>query len=228
MEKRISLGLATLPVSAVLAISAIFLRGTSIMPFPDVELWAETVTGSLYNIAQKIYLVTYVLPLFGFWALYKHLSGFERIEKISFWGFICSLWGIGLALPILGVFTYASPHLGQLFLDGNDALPDIINSIVSKDAMYLGVPAALLYSAGSILLGIGIFRAGVYPKIIPLILIPHGLLLSFGFSFPPVLVLGWVMLFASGFSLTYFVIVSKDENEDEDEIETDTPDFEKS
>ena len=227
MEKRIILGLACLPASAIIAVIAVFLRGMSLVPFTDVEIWAETVTGPLFGIAQKAYIIAYVLPMCGYWALYKYLSGFDRAEKISFWGFIFSLWGMGLALPVLGVYSYASPHLAQLFLDGNDALPDIINSIATSDAMYLGVPAALLYSAGTILLGLGILRAGAFPKIIALILMPHGLLLSLSLSALPVLILAWLTLFAGGFSLTYYVIISEDE-EEEDENETDSPDFEDS
>jgi hypothetical protein len=224
MEKRIILGLASLPISAVIAIVAIFLRGASLLPFPDVELWAETVTGPLYSIAQKLYIVAYVLPLFGFWALYKYLSGFESVEKISFWGFMFSLWGIGLALPALGVFTYASPHLAQLFLDGNDTVADILNVIMSQDMIYLAIPAAVCHSLGTLFLGIGIWRAGTLPKIVALIFMPHGLLLSLSLSVLPLLLLAWLTLFAGGFSLTYFVIVSDDVEEDENE--TDTPDFE--
>jgi hypothetical protein len=221
MEKRIILGLAALPVSSLLALIAIFFSGTEIVPLTDIETWAETVTGPLYQSMQYVYIVAYVLLFFGYWALYKYLTGFEGMEIITFWGFIFSLWGIGLMLPMLGVFTYLSPYLAQLYQEGNTTLPDMINSIAKVDSMYLGMPAAVCYSAGTILFGIGIFRAGILPRIIPIVLMLHGLLLSFSTSNFPVLILAWLTLFASSFSLTYFVIVSSDKDEDdEDEIET--------
>jgi hypothetical protein len=226
VEKRIIIGIATLPAAAVIALVAVLFRGDVIPPFSDIELWAETIIGPLYTIAQHVYIIGYVLPLFGYWALYKYLSKYERAEKISFWGFMFSIWGIGLALPTLGVFTYASPYLAQLFLDGNDTLPDIIKSIASNDATYLNIPAALFHSFGTLLMGIGIYRAGVFPKIIPIIMMPHGLLLSLSLSDLPIIILAWLILFAGGFSLTYFVIVSNDEDEDENEF--DSTDFEES
>jgi hypothetical protein len=216
-EKKIVLGLACLPASAIIAVVAVYLRGTTLLPFPDVEIWAENVTAPLYAIAQKTYIVAFILPIIGFWALYHYLSGFEGAKKMAAWGFLLSLWGIGLALPALGVFTYASPHLAQLFLDGNDALPDILNVIISQDVIYLGIPAAACHTLGTLFLGFGIWRSGAFPKIIAVILMPHGLLISLGLSALHFLILAWLILFASGFSLTYFVIVTEDEEEEDDE-----------
>ena len=227
MERRMILGLAALPVSAVLALAAVFFRGAEVLPLTDIALWAETVTGPLYSIAQKVYIMAYVLLFFGYWALYRYFSGFEKAEKFVFWGFVFSLWGIGLALPTQGVFTYVSPYLAQLFQEGNTALPDMLIGIANRDSIYLGIPAAIFYSAGTILCGLGILRTGVFPNIIPLILIPHGLLLSLSISRFPVLILAWLTLFASGFSLAYFIIVSEEEDE-EDVSESNSSDFEES
>ena len=219
VEKRIIAGLVSLPVAAVIALIAVFLMGNPIIPFMDVAYWSEIVSGPFYEIAQKIYIAVHVLLTFGLWALYRYLSDYKEAERFSFWGFMFIVWGICLTLPVLGILAYVNPYLAQFYLEGNTTIPDIINRIIIEDSLYLGIPAAIFYTTGTILMGIGLLKANTLPRIVSFVLMPYGLLLSLGLTVPTLLILAWLFLFASSFSITYyrFIVSENEEENDEDE-----------
>ena len=72
---RIRYSLWTLPVAGLLGTAALLLRGP-VPPLPDLDpaAWAEAVTGSRYPFTQYAYIVAYVVPYPGFWALYAALA----------------------------------------------------------------------------------------------------------------------------------------------------------
>lgn len=228
MEKRVIAGLASLPISAVIALIAVFLMGNPIIPFIDAEMWVDAVNGPFYIIAQMVYIFVHLLLIFGFWALYRYLSGFKGAEVLSFWGFLFSMWGIVLVLPIFGVFIYISPQIAEFYSEGNTTLTDVINRAVTMNSIYFGIPAAIFYTTGTLLFGSAIFKTGFLPKIIAFIIVPHGLLAALGVTSTPLLLLAWLTLFASGFSITYYSILRSEEGEEdtfedafEDEYEDD-------
>jgi len=197
-NKRLIICLWTLPISGVVAIGALFLRKFIVLPGNDELEWAQMVTSSNYLTAQYIYILAYVIPLLGFWALYMYLSQ-HHMEILAFWGFIGVILGTALPLTSQGVFSFASPAIGDLYLQGNSQSPQIITEIAFGPSMALvGLPGAFLYVGGCIAFGAAIWRSGVIPKWNGVFFVLHGLFIAFGFGMPALLVLSWVFLVICG------------------------------
>ena len=197
-NKRLIFCLWTLPISGVVAIGALFLRKFTVLPGNDALEWAQMVTSSSYLTAQYIYILAYVIPFLGFWALYMYLSQ-QHLEKLAFWGLTGTLLGTALPLTTQGVFAFASPAIGGLYLQGNAQSPQIITEIAFGPSMMLaGLPGAFLYVGGCIAFGIAIWKSGVLPKWSGVLLALHGLFIAFGFGMPALLVLSWVFLVICG------------------------------
>lgn len=194
---RLALCLLTFPVSGLVAIVALLLRGFAGLPGEDLAAWAQIVSSDIYLISQYGYVLAYVMPFFGFWALYMVLMRCER-ERLAFWGLMGALLGTGLPLTTLGVFTYAGPALARLYLQGDSHLPQVITEIAMGSSMVLGLPGAVLYVGGCTLFGVAIWRCKALARWPGVALALHGLLLAFGFGIPPVLVFGWVLLVVVG------------------------------
>ena len=194
---RLFLCLLTFPASGILAIIALLLRRFAGLPGQNLVEWAEVVSSSVYLISQYGYILAYVLPFFGFWALYMVLMQC-KVERLAFWGLMGTLLGTGLPLTTLGVFAYASPVMGRLFLLGDSPLPEVTTEIAMGSSMVLGMPGAILYVGGCTLSGVAVWKCGTLARWSGVTLALHGLFLSFGFGSPPVLLLGWVLLVVSG------------------------------
>jgi len=197
-NKRLVISLWTLPISGVLAIGALLLRKFIVLPGNDQLEWAQMVTSNSYLTAQYIYILAYIIPFLGFWALYMYLSQ-QHLEKLAFWGFTGTLLGTALPLTTLGVFSFASPAIGDLYLQGNVNAPQIINEIAFGPSMILaGLPGAFLYVGGCTAFGVAIWKSGILPKWSGVLLALHGIFIAFGFGMPTLLVLSWVFLTACG------------------------------
>jgi hypothetical protein len=109
-----------------------------------------------------------------------------------------ALIGTSLPLTTLGALAYASPIAGRLFLQGETDLPQIINEIVIGHSLVIGFLGAILYVGGCTSFGIGIWQAREMNKWAGVSLALHGLLIAFGFGFPPLLVLSWALLCICG------------------------------
>ena len=195
--RRLKFCLWTIPISGVLGIGALFLRDFMGIPGEDLVEWANTVSSSQYLVSQYLYMLAYVLPFFGFWALYMFLLKLGQ-EPNAFWGLMGTLLGTGLPLTTMGVFAYASPALGKLFLQGETHLPQIITEIAMGPSMAIGMPGAFLYVGGCALFGRAIWKSGAIAKWAGGLLVLHSLFLVFGFGFPLLLVLSWLFFILSG------------------------------
>ena len=200
MNKRIILGLYTLPLASIIAIIALVLRGQlgEVIPFENSEAWANNVVQPLYLMAQRLYIISYTLPLFGLWAIYAYLAEDDNAERLAFWGFIFGLFGTALALPTLGALAYSGPGFGQLFLQGVSNAPQLMLNIAMQDSMPLGIAAAIFYTLSYVLIGIAIIRSRGLSNTLALIIIPHGAFLSFGFALYPLIYLSWLSLLVGG------------------------------
>jgi len=198
-NKRILFGLSSFIIGGIAGIVSMILRGKDLLPNPDiVNEWSLAVQSNQYLISQYQYIIlAYILPFFGFWSLYEILRNKKQLEKLSFWGMIFSILGTALVLPNLGVFAYVSPQVGKLFIDGND-VSNVIVDAISKTAMPIGIFGAILYTTGPILLGISIWKSKIFNKISGILLILHGLILSFSFSSYYLLIVGWFLLIIIG------------------------------
>jgi hypothetical protein len=196
-SKRLIICLWSLPISGILAIFALFLRNFVGLPGENLLEWAQAVSSNAYLFSQYMYILAYVLPFFGFWALYMYLLQ-HNVERLAFWGLMGTLIGTGLPLTTLGVFAYASPELGRLYLSGDTHLPQVITEIALGSSLVLGMPGAFIYVGGCTLFGIAVWKSGALTRWSGILLALHGLFLSFGFSSPPLIILGWVCLIFSG------------------------------
>lgn len=207
---RILAGLWTFPISGVLALVALFLRRFVNLPVGDITEWANSVASKSYLIAQYLYILAYVVPFFGFWALYMYLAQRQK-ERMAFYGLMGVLFGTGLPLTTLGVLAYASPEIGRLYLQGDTHLPQIINEIAMGSSMVMGMPGAFLYVGGCILFSVAVWQSGTINKWTGIAFTIHSLLLAFGFGMPVLLVLSWIILVVCG--IMFVIGVQKDDME---------------
>ena len=196
-KRRIIVGLWTFPISGVIAIIALFLRKFVNLPVGDLTEWAQDVVSGNYLTAQYLYILAYVIPFFGFWALYIYLAQRAK-ERLAFWGLMGTLLGTGLPLTTMGVLAYASPVIGRIYLSGDTHLPQVINEIAMGSSMVMGMPGAFLYIGGCMSFGIAIWQSETINKWSGLALALHGLFVAFGFGVPLLLVLSWILLILSG------------------------------
>lgn len=203
-KHRIQTILLTFPIAGIIGLFGTLLRGPFALPIPDVESWAQAASQPVFVIAQVIILIGYIMPLVGFWALYKYLE-VQGYEKISFGGFILSILGTALALPALGIAGFAGPVAAELYLTGNTDAASLISSAVTGIGFIVSISAAICYIIGPVLLGIAIWKSDKLPKWIGLLFALHGLFLSLGFSMYPILILGWVLITAS--SVGFIIII---------------------
>ena len=196
-KSRVLLGLWTFPMSGIVAIIALFLRKFVNLPVGDITEWANSVASRNYLIAQYLYILAYVVPFFGFWALYVYLAQRQK-EPMAFWGLMGTLLGTGLPLTTLGVLAYVSPVFGRLYIQGDTHLPQLINEIAMGPSMVMGMPGAFLYIGGCLSFGTAVWQSGTINKWAGVALALHGLFVAFGFGIPVMLTLSWILLIAGG------------------------------
>jgi len=197
MRTRNHTALWTVPLAGLVGLIGVLLRGPLALPIPDVDMWAAAAVQPVFKIAQILILIGYVLPFVGLWALYMYLQN-QKNEPIVFWGFMLSIWGTALALPALGITTFAGPLAAGLYLAGNTDAAQLIVDAVTGSGFVVSIAAALCYIAGPGLFGIAMWRSSTIPKWVGLLFALHGLCLSLGFGMYPILVVGWMLLIVSG------------------------------
>lgn len=197
LKNRIPYTLATLPLAGLLGIAGILLRGPHALPALDPAAWADAAMSPAFTTGHILLIAAYVLPFLGFWAIYA-LTQDSPYEAPAFWGFILSMAGTTLALPAMGISAFAGPPAAELYTGGVTAAADIIASGLDFPGLAVGITAGTLYTVGPLLLSIAAWRAKTFPRWAVILFLLHGVLLSFGFGFYPLLVTGWVMFTISG------------------------------
>lgn len=198
-KSRIRWSIFTLALGGALGLAGALMRGPAPLPMMDVDAWAAAVSAEGYLIAQLLTIMSYILPYFGFWALYAAIASQQQGEKLAFWGFMGSVIGTSLALPTLGIFSFISPVLAELYLAGNSTLPDIISEVaMGPPAAVVNISGGTIYLLGTVLLGVAMWRSVAMPKWTGVLLGAHGVLLVFGFGMYPVLLISWVCLLVAG------------------------------
>jgi hypothetical protein len=91
---------------------------------------------------------------------------------------VLSILGIGLLLSHYGLRTYAVPALGGAYLNGEQNAVEMANVIFGDLAESVFYVAFLLYSAGFILFGFGVWGSGALPKWAGVLLAIHAPLLT--------------------------------------------------
>src|SRR5215216_6060561 len=204
----IRLGLLTLPLAGLLVTWATF-ASSAFFGFSDAPVGpkeaALTYTSLDYFLSQFLgYVVGLTLLTVGVFALTVYLSEIRR-ERWTLVAMVLSILGIGLLLSHFGLSTYALPVLGKAYLDG------VQNALVLANAIFGGLTqsvfyvAFLLYSAGFILLGFGVWGSGALPKWAGVLLALHAPLLTA--PLPDLFsVLGALLLLVGGGWITFAVL----------------------
>jgi hypothetical protein len=178
----IRLGLLTLPLAGLLltwatvASSAFYdFSGAAVGP-KEVAL---AYTSLSYFLSQFVgYVVGLTLLTVGVFALTVYLSEIRR-ERWTLVAMLLSILGIGLLLSHYGLSTYAVRALGKAYLDGVQNAVVLANTILldglTRSVLYV---AFLLYSAGFILFGFGVWGSAALPKWAGAMLALHAPLLT--------------------------------------------------
>lgn len=205
----IRLGLLTLPLAgllltwATIATSAFFdFRDAVVGP----EEAARAYTSLGYFLSQFVgYVVGLTLLTVGVFALTVYLSEFRK-ERWTLVAMVLSVLGIGLLLSHYGLSTYALPVLGKAYFNGVQNAVVVANTILldglTRSILYA---AFLLYSAGFILFGFGVWGSGALPKWAGVILALHAPLLTA--PLPNLFsVLGALLLLVGGGWITFAIL----------------------
>jgi hypothetical protein len=204
--KRDPVGLLTLPVSGVLALTALMIRGPIGSPLDDIAEWSRFTSSGIYLGAQIAMIIAYVLPFYGLCSLYVYLHSNDRVERMAFIGMVTSLMGTALALPASGIFAFVAPVVSRSFLHNQINISQVFIDSVSGPGLIVGIVSAVLYTLGPIFLGVAVWRCSSLPKWAGACFASHGVLLSFGFSFFPALILGWVLFTLGGGWITWSIL----------------------
>jgi hypothetical protein len=204
----IRLGLLTLPLAGLLltwgaiATSAFFDSPNAVVG-PEEAARAYTSLG--YFLSQFAgSVVGLTLLTVGVFALTVYLSEIRR-ERWTLVAMVLSILGIGLLLSYYGLSTYAVPVLGEAYLDGMQNAVVLANTIFGEPTQSVFYVAFLLYSAGFILFGFGVWGSGALPKWAGALLALHAPL--FSAPLPNLFsVLGALLLVVSGGWITFAIL----------------------
>lgn len=196
--RRNIVGLLTMPVSGIIALAALVIRGPLLFPGDGMTAWANETASGVYQITQLLVMAAFVLPFFGFVSLYNYFSDKGFSERMAYFGLLMSLIGTALALPSSGIFALAAPEVSRLFMQNQINASQVIVGSISGPGMIIGIVSAVLYTLGPIFLGLAIWKCNTLPKWAGVLFALHGALLSFGFSFFPALLSGWLLFAISG------------------------------
>src|ERR671912_1829161 len=204
----IRLGLLTLPLAGLLVTWAT-IATSAFFDVPDAvvgpEEAARTYTSLGYFLSQFVgYVVGLTLLTVGVFALTVYLSEIRR-ERWTLVAMLLSILGIGLLLSHYGLSTYAVPVLGEAYLDGVQNAVVLANAILGELTQNVFYAAFLLYSAGFILFGFGVWGSGTLPRWSGVLLAVHAPLLSA--PLPDLFsILGALLLLAGGGWVAFAVL----------------------
>ena len=204
----VRLGLLTLPLAGLLVTWAA-IASSAFFDFSDSAIdpqEAATAYASLgYFLSQFVgYILGLTLLTLGVFALTVYLSE-VRGERWTLVAMVLSILGIGLLLSHYGLRTYAVPALGGAYLDGAQNAVELANAIFGDPTQSVFYVAFLLYSAGFILFGFGVWGSGALPKWAGALLALHAPLLTA--PIPDLFsVLGALLLVVGGGWITFAVL----------------------
>jgi hypothetical protein len=186
----------------MLTLGGLFLRGPLIINIADAQTFARSVASSNNAIAEIFLPLSLVVQLFGFLGIYLFLNK-DETQQLPFWGMTLSVLGNGLFLPFAGVFAFAMPVVGKLYLDGNVAAIKVAELTLGPGTGfgYL-IASAFALTIGAVLFAFSMWKANGLPRWLPVIYVTQAFCLSFGASIGyPFEVIGGILLLI--FSITF-------------------------
>ena len=193
-------GACALILSALLTLGGLFLRGPLITDVTDAQTFAKSVASANNLIAETILPLSLILQLFGFLGIYIYFDQSE-FQKWTFWGMVFSILGNGLFLPFAGVFAFAMPVVGKLYLAGStDAIRVAELTLGPGTGFAYLIASAFALTVGAVLFAISMWRHGL-PRWLPAIYFIQAFCLSFGAS------MGYASEITGGILLVIFSFV---------------------
>jgi len=208
---KLRLGAVTLIFSAVLTLGGLFLRGPLIIDVSDAQVFAVSAASSNNLIAETFLPLSLIIQLFGFMGIYLYLESASLLANsnasqnhnaLNFWAMVLSVLGNGLFLPFAGVFAFAMPVVGKLYLAGNTDVIDVARQTLGPGTgfAYL-IASAFALTIGAVLFAIVMWKTQTIPRWIPIIYVAQAFCLSFGAA------LGYLFEVTGGVMLFVFSIV---------------------
>ena len=199
---RTRIAALSFPISGLVAAVAALTPGIGIKPSLDPYRFSQA--ANYVGLANLAGIISLVFLLFGFQTLHAFLER-SSVDTWAFAGMILSVIGLGLFLPFLGIFAFAAPVVGRVYLSGDLQAVDIVSEatgLSNPAAFAFGGISVLCSVLGAILFSVAIWRSGKMPKwsalayaySAPLNWTPH---------YVPVLwLLGGILLFGAGIGIT--------------------------
>jgi hypothetical protein len=156
------LGVLAIPVYGLL----VFLSTLSHQPDyrTDFHAYAEYVTTSSFLVSHLVgSILGTTIGLVGVLALGVVLATTGE-RRLALPGLVLSVAGMAFIMTLFGAAAFAQPAIGSAYLAGQQAAVAINSDLYGAAAVVVGVTGGLLYSAGAVLLGIALWRAGTLPR----------------------------------------------------------------
>jgi len=186
--------------SAVITLVGLLLRGPLIIEISDADAFARSVASPNNLIAETFLPLSLVIQLFGFLGIYAYLDKPET-HGTTFWGMVFSILGNGLFLPFAGIFAFAVPIIGRLYLEGNSGVIEVAELTLRPGTGF----AYLIASSFALMIGALLFAFSMWkydlPNWLPVIYVMQAFGLSFGAS------IGYPFEITGGILLLVFSVV---------------------
>jgi hypothetical protein len=169
----VRIGLLALPIYGLLTLWTTFIHQPD--PNADFEVYARYVSATNYLVDHLFGSILGVtLAIFGAVALGVYLSS----RRSALWAMVLSIAGNALTLTIFGMSTFATPAVGRAYLQGQRNIIEVNQDIIGTPVIVTALVSGLLYSTGTILFGIAVWRSVTLPKWAGVLYAPTGLLIS--------------------------------------------------
>ncbi|MDQ3375302.1 MAG: DUF4386 domain-containing protein [Actinomycetota bacterium] len=191
----IRIGLLALPIYGLLTFWGTLTHQPD--PNADFEAYARYISTTYYLINHLVGSIGgTILAIFGAVALGLYLVG-GRVERMARFAMVSSVAGSALILTIFGMSTFASPAIGHSYLAGQHQAVEINQAILGTPLIVTALLGGLLYTVGTILFGVAIWRSGTLPRWAGVLYVPTGFLISVaGLMVGQAQTLGTVLLIA--------------------------------
>jgi hypothetical protein len=198
----VRVGLLALPLYGVLTLWTTFIHQPD--PNADFEVYARYVSATNYLVDHLFgSILGVMLAIFGAVALGVYLSS----RRSALLGMVTSIAGNALTLTIFGMSTFATPAVGRAYLEGQRNIIEVNQDILGTPVIVTALVSGLLYTVGTILFGVAVWRSTTLPKWAGVLYAPTGLLISIlGLAIGWTQTLGSILIIAGGGWIAWSVI----------------------
>jgi hypothetical protein len=191
------LGVVAIPVYGLL----VFLSTLSHQPDyrTDFPAYAEYVSTTSFLVSHLVgSILGTTIGLVGVLALFAILAA-TSVRRLALRGLVLSAAGMAFIMTLFGAATFAQPAIGRAYVAGQQAAVAINSDLYGAPAVAVGLTGGLLYSAGAVLLGVALWRAGTLPRWTgPLYAVAVPLISIIGLAVGVAQPVGAVLLFIGG------------------------------